>query len=169
MMCLFHSQLELTIDHLPPINEPLVCAFTTLDKPTIYTNATRKRNGVNCTTPRTDLLPQIAQGKRKFHIYLFRLFSNPVLFLKYTHSLTHTHAYTHIFQPSPNAARAMLMSVRWFVRSHFIRAKNEKMNAKKKNEKKKTAICRIENARTPFFRTNYRSTTWARIGEIGAE
>lgn len=60
-----YLQLELTIDHLPPINEPLVCAFTTADKPTIYTNATRKRNGVNCTTPRTDLLPQIPQGKRK--------------------------------------------------------------------------------------------------------
>lgn len=74
MMCLFSFtiQLELTIDHLPPINEPLVCAFTTLDKPTIYTNATRKRNGVNCTTPRTDLLPQIAQGKRKFQHFSTR-------------------------------------------------------------------------------------------------
>lgn len=73
-MCLFSFtiQLELTIDHLPPINEPLVCAFTTLDKPTIYTNATRKRNGVNCTTPRTDLLPQIAQGKRKFQHFSTR-------------------------------------------------------------------------------------------------
>lgn len=56
--------LELQIDHLPALKEQLVCAFTTADKPTIYTNATRKRNGVNCTTPRTDLLPQIAQGKR---------------------------------------------------------------------------------------------------------
>lgn len=43
-----------------------MCAFTTADKPTIYTNATRKRNGVNCTTPRTDLLPQIAPGKRMY-------------------------------------------------------------------------------------------------------
>lgn len=41
-----------------------MCAFTTVDKPTIFTNATRKRNGVNCTTPRTDLLPQITPGKR---------------------------------------------------------------------------------------------------------
>lgn len=61
----FIQQLELTIDHLPLLKESLVCAFTTADKPTIYTNATRKRNGVNCTTPRTDLLPQIAPGKRK--------------------------------------------------------------------------------------------------------
>lgn len=57
--------LELQIDHLPALKDQLVCAFTTADKPTIYTNATRKRNGVNCTTPRTDLLPQIAQGKRR--------------------------------------------------------------------------------------------------------
>lgn len=61
----FIQQLELTIDHLPLLKESLVCAFTTADKPTIYTNATRKRNGVNCTTPRTDLLPQIAPGKRE--------------------------------------------------------------------------------------------------------
>lgn len=60
------QQLELTIEHLPQLkDENLLCAFTTADKPTIYTNATRKRNGVNCTTPRTDLLPQIAPGKRK--------------------------------------------------------------------------------------------------------
>lgn len=56
--------LELIIDHLPSLKEPLVCAFTTQDK-VIVTNASRKRNGVNCTTPRTDLLPQIAPGKRK--------------------------------------------------------------------------------------------------------
>lgn len=56
--------LELVIDHLPALKEQLVCAFATAEKPTIYTNATRKRNGVNCTTPRTDLLPQIAPGKR---------------------------------------------------------------------------------------------------------
>lgn len=64
-LLLRYQQLELTIDHLPLLKESLVCAFTTADKPTIYTNATRKRNGVNCTTPRTDLLPQIAPGKRK--------------------------------------------------------------------------------------------------------
>lgn len=58
--------LEIGIDHLPALKEDLVCAFTTADKPTIFTNATRNRNGVNCTTPRTDLLPQIAPGKRKF-------------------------------------------------------------------------------------------------------
>lgn len=57
--------LELVIDHLPNLKEHLVCAFTIQDK-VIVTNATKKRNGVNCTTPRTDLLPQIEQGKRKF-------------------------------------------------------------------------------------------------------
>lgn len=57
--------LELQIDHLPALKEPLLCAFTTSDdKPPQFTNATRKRNGVNCTTPRTDLLPQIVPGKR---------------------------------------------------------------------------------------------------------
>jgi plexin A len=63
--------LELVIDHLPNLKEHLVCAFTTQDK-VIVTNATRKRNGVNCTTPRTDLLPQIAPKKRT----VFVLFQN---------------------------------------------------------------------------------------------
>lgn len=58
--------LELVIDHLPNLKEHLVCAFSTKEK-TIVTNATRNGNIVNCTTPRTDLLPQIEQGKRKFN------------------------------------------------------------------------------------------------------
>ncbi|GAB0093919.1 Plexin_cytopl domain-containing protein [Sergentomyia squamirostris] len=57
--------LELVIDHLPPMKEHLMCAFTINDK-VLLTNATRKRNGVNCTTPRTDLLPQILPGKHHF-------------------------------------------------------------------------------------------------------
>lgn len=57
--------LELIIDHLPQLKENLVCAFTTEDK-ALFTNATKKRNGVNCTTPRTDMLPQIGQGKHHF-------------------------------------------------------------------------------------------------------
>uniref|UniRef100_A0A1A9VAI8 Sema domain-containing protein n=1 Tax=Glossina austeni TaxID=7395 RepID=A0A1A9VAI8_GLOAU len=57
--------LELTIDHLPQLKENLVCAFTTEEK-ALFTNATKKRNGVNCTTPRTDMLPQIEQGKHHF-------------------------------------------------------------------------------------------------------
>lgn len=65
--------LELIIDHLPSLKEPLVCAFTTQDK-FIVTNASRKRNGVNCTTPRTDLLPQIALGKRMYFIDLYILY-----------------------------------------------------------------------------------------------
>ncbi|XP_055388312.1 plexin-A4 [Condylostylus longicornis] len=57
--------LELIIDHLPQLKEDLVCAFTIEEKP-LFTNATKKRNGVNCTTPRTDLLPRIEQGKHHF-------------------------------------------------------------------------------------------------------
>lgn len=57
--------LELVIDHLPNLKEHLVCAFKTHDKE-IITNATKKRNGVNCTTPRTDLLPQIEEGRHHF-------------------------------------------------------------------------------------------------------
>ncbi|XP_055858315.1 plexin-A4 isoform X1 [Episyrphus balteatus] len=57
--------LELIIDHLPQLKENLVCAFTTEEK-ALFTNATKKRNGVNCTTPRTDMLPQIEQGRHHF-------------------------------------------------------------------------------------------------------
>ncbi|XP_067613977.1 plexin-A2 isoform X3 [Eurosta solidaginis] len=57
--------LELIIDHLPQLKENLICAFTTEEK-ALFTNATKKRNGVNCTTPRTDMLPQIEQGKHHF-------------------------------------------------------------------------------------------------------
>lgn len=59
--------LELMIENLPNLKEPLVCAFTfaNMEKP-IITNATKKRNGVNCTTPRTDLLPQIGYGKSEY-------------------------------------------------------------------------------------------------------
>lgn len=56
--------LELVIDHLPNLKEHLVCAFTIKEK-VLVTNATRNGNIVNCTTPRTDLLPQIEPGKRK--------------------------------------------------------------------------------------------------------
>lgn len=56
--------LELVIDHLPNLKEHLVCAFTTKEK-LIVTNATRNGNIVNCTTPRTDLLPSIEPGRRK--------------------------------------------------------------------------------------------------------
>lgn len=56
--------LELQIDHLPAMQEQLVCAFATADNPTLSTKATKTKNGVSCTTPRTDLLPQTATGKR---------------------------------------------------------------------------------------------------------
>lgn len=59
------SQLELVIDNLPTLPGRFSCAFTALDK-TLITNATRKPYGVNCTTPRTDSLPSIPPGQRKF-------------------------------------------------------------------------------------------------------
>lgn len=64
----FEFQLELIIDHLPQLKENLVCAFTTAEK-TLFTEATKKRNGVNCTTPRTDMLPQIEPGERKYSAF----------------------------------------------------------------------------------------------------
>uniref|UniRef100_A0A1B6CQ54 Sema domain-containing protein n=1 Tax=Clastoptera arizonana TaxID=38151 RepID=A0A1B6CQ54_9HEMI len=57
--------LELVIDNLPTLSGQFLCAFTALDK-TLITNATRKPYGVNCTTPRTDLLPSIPSGQHHF-------------------------------------------------------------------------------------------------------
>ncbi|XP_066584060.1 plexin-A4 [Prorops nasuta] len=57
--------LELVIDNLPTLSGQFLCAFSALDK-TLITNASRKSFGVNCTTPRTDLLPPIPQGQHHF-------------------------------------------------------------------------------------------------------
>ncbi|XP_044766008.1 plexin-A4 [Coccinella septempunctata] len=57
--------LDLIIDNLPSLSGHFLCAFTALDK-TLITNATRKGSGVNCTTPRTDLLPSIPPGQHHF-------------------------------------------------------------------------------------------------------
>ncbi|XP_057324219.1 plexin-A4 [Microplitis mediator] len=57
--------LELSIDNLPTLSGEFLCAFSVLDK-TLITNATRKQFGVNCTTPRTDLLPSIPIGHHHF-------------------------------------------------------------------------------------------------------
>lgn len=57
--------LELVIENLPTLSGQFLCAFSTLDK-TLITNASRKSFGVNCTTPRTDLLPSIPQGEHHF-------------------------------------------------------------------------------------------------------
>ncbi|XP_076657981.1 plexin A [Halictus rubicundus] len=57
--------LELVIENLPTLPGQFLCAFSTLDK-TLITNASRKSFGVNCTTPRTDLLPAIPQGQHHF-------------------------------------------------------------------------------------------------------
>ncbi|XP_060822188.1 plexin-A4 [Bombus pascuorum] len=57
--------LELVIENLPTLSGQFLCAFSTLDK-TLITNASRKSFGVNCTTPRTDLLPSIPQGQHHF-------------------------------------------------------------------------------------------------------
>ncbi|XP_033218924.1 plexin-A4 [Belonocnema kinseyi] len=57
--------LELVIENLPTLSGQFLCAFSALDK-TLITNATRKSYGVNCTTPRTDLLPSIPPGQHHF-------------------------------------------------------------------------------------------------------
>lgn len=57
--------LELTIDNLPPLTGQFLCVFTIMDK-VLVTNATRNNFGVNCTTPRTDLLPSIPPGHHHF-------------------------------------------------------------------------------------------------------
>ncbi|KAK7867968.1 hypothetical protein R5R35_004968 [Gryllus longicercus] len=69
--------LELVIDNLPTLPGQFLCAFTALDK-TLITNATRKSYGVNCTTPRTDLLPSIPPGQHHFTAKLsVRMTSGP--------------------------------------------------------------------------------------------
>ncbi|XP_044257238.1 plexin A3 [Tribolium madens] len=69
--------LDLIIDNLPSLSGHFLCAFTVLDKPLI-TNATRKGSGVNCTTPRTDLLPSIPPGQHHFTAKLsVRMTSGP--------------------------------------------------------------------------------------------
>lgn len=60
--------LELIIENLPVVSPggedmKLVCVFDVGGNKVLTTEATRKRNGVNCTTPRTDLLPPIAPGE----------------------------------------------------------------------------------------------------------
>lgn len=73
IFCNLNKKLELTIDHLPLLEEMLVCAFTMADTladklvdKLIFEIATRKGNGVNCPTPPTYLIPQIAPGQRNF-------------------------------------------------------------------------------------------------------
>lgn len=55
--------LELVIDHLPNIKEHLACVFTIGSGPPVITDGTKKRNGLNCTTPRTDLVPAMESGQ----------------------------------------------------------------------------------------------------------
>ncbi|KAF6215982.1 hypothetical protein GE061_000319 [Apolygus lucorum] len=72
--------LDLVIENLPSLDGQFICAFTALDK-TLVTKATRKPNGasgVNCTTPRTDLLPSIPPGQHHFTAKLsVRMSSGP--------------------------------------------------------------------------------------------
>ncbi|XP_059489451.1 plexin-A2 isoform X1 [Neocloeon triangulifer] len=69
--------LDLVIENLPTLSGQFLCAFSALDK-TLITNATRKSYGVNCTTPRTDLLPSIPQGQHHFMAKLsVRMTSGP--------------------------------------------------------------------------------------------
>ncbi|XP_066903023.1 plexin-A2 isoform X1 [Halyomorpha halys] len=72
--------LDLVIENLPSLSGQFLCAFTALDK-TLTTPATRKAtgaSGVNCTTPRTDLLPPIPPGQHHFTAKLsVRMTSGP--------------------------------------------------------------------------------------------
>ncbi|KAF5306013.1 hypothetical protein FQR65_LT07506 [Abscondita terminalis] len=69
--------LDLVIDNLPSLSGQFLCAFTALDR-ALITNATRKNYGVNCTTPRTDLLPPIPVGQHHFTAKLsVRMTSGP--------------------------------------------------------------------------------------------
>ncbi|XP_026472464.1 plexin-A4 [Ctenocephalides felis] len=69
--------LELVIENLPNLSGQFQCAFSALDK-TLLTNATRKTYGVNCTTPRTDVLPAIPPGQHHFTAKLsVRMTSGP--------------------------------------------------------------------------------------------
>lgn len=71
--------LDLVIENLPTLSGQFLCAFSALDK-TLITNATRKSYGVNCTTPRTDLLPSIPQAQHHFTAKLsVRMTSGPDL------------------------------------------------------------------------------------------
>ncbi|XP_046596582.1 plexin-A4 isoform X1 [Neodiprion lecontei] len=71
--------LDLVIENLPTLPGQFLCAFSALDK-TLITNATRKSYGVNCTTPRTDLLPSIPQAEHHFTARLsVRMTSGPDL------------------------------------------------------------------------------------------
>ncbi|XP_042873532.1 plexin A3-like isoform X1 [Penaeus japonicus] len=57
--------LALMIDNLPSVDGPLQCVFSAMGKD-LTTNAKRTAQGVSCTTPRNDMLPDIPQNKHHF-------------------------------------------------------------------------------------------------------
>lgn len=61
----FFFQLALTIDNLPSVEGSLQCGFNAFSK-LLYTDAKRTAQGVTCTTPRNDMLPDIPPNQRKF-------------------------------------------------------------------------------------------------------
>ena len=60
----FPWQLSLIIDNLPSVEGPLQCVFSAMNKD-LTTDATRTAQGVSCTTPRNDMLPDIPQNQRE--------------------------------------------------------------------------------------------------------
>lgn len=85
--------LELTIDNLPPLSGQFLCVYTIFDK-VIITNATRNNFGVNCTTPRTDLLPSIPSGYHHFTAKLSVKTSNSPEFVDTNFTFFDCNTYT---------------------------------------------------------------------------
>ncbi|XP_063875423.1 plexin-A1-like isoform X1 [Scylla paramamosain] len=57
--------LSLNIDNLPSVEGSLQCVFSAMNKD-LTTDATRTAQGVSCTTPRNDMLPDIPQNQHHF-------------------------------------------------------------------------------------------------------
>ena len=61
---MFSWQLSLNIDNLPSVEGSLQCVFSAMNKD-LTTDASRTAQGVSCTTPRNDMLPDIPQNQRE--------------------------------------------------------------------------------------------------------
>ena len=58
------EQLTLMIENLPSVDGSLECVFRAMGK-VLPTAAKRTAQGVHCTTPRNDMLPDIPQNMRE--------------------------------------------------------------------------------------------------------
>lgn len=69
-------QLSLMIDNLPSVEGSLQCVFSAMGKD-LTTDARRTAQGVTCTTPRNDMLPDIPQNEREY----FQLFVHALMII----------------------------------------------------------------------------------------